>query len=252
MTILTFVTLFIAGLACGGINAVAGGATLIGFPVLIAAGLPPVVANASNFIATMPGYAAAIPTYMSELREMERSALVHAGCSILGAAVGSVLLVIGDDAIFADLVPYLILIATMLYAFSDPIQRYFATQGAHVGVARPQISGGILFLICIYGGYFGAGLGIILFAVLKIVGYAEFHRANALKNVVVTLVSLVCIAIFMGSSLISWPEALVMMVGSAIGGYQCAKYAKRISPQHLHVCVVLFGLASSVYSFATA
>ena len=249
MTILTFLTLFAAGIACGGINAVAGGATLIGFPILLGVGLPPSVANASNFIATMPGYAAAIPSYLGELKQMNRSASVNTLSSVLGAALGSVLLVFGGDDIFSKLIPYLLLTATLLYAFSDRINRYFSTEGSLIDVESTRVSNLILFVICIYGGYFGAGLGIIMFSVLKIVGYSDFHNANALKNVIITLVSLVSIGIFASGSLISWPESLAMMAGSALGGYQCAKFAKRIPQLYLHYFVIIFGAVSTLYYF---
>lgn len=252
MDIYTIMILFVAGIACGGINAAAGGATLLGFPVLLSVGLPPSVANASNFIATMPGYAAAIPSYMGELRQMNSSAIVNIVSSVAGAAIGSIFLVISEDDVFVVLIPYLLLTATLLYAFSNKLNRYFMRENSLINVGDVRVSNLMIFVVCIYGGYFGAGLGIIMFSILKIIGYSNFHDANALKNVIITFVSLVSIGIFASRSLISWPEATIMMLGSAVGGYQCARLAKRIPQYYLHSFVIGFGAISTLYYFLKA
>jgi len=249
MTTHTLLVLFFAGIACGAINAAAGGATLLGFPVLLSVGLPPSVANASNFIATMPGYAAAIPSYIGELNHIKSSAIVNIVSSIAGAVVGSILLVLSDADIFTKLIPYLLLTATLLYACSNRISQYFLHNSSLLNMRNVRVSNSILFLVCIYGGYFGAGLGIIMFSILRIIGFNDFHSANALKNVIITFVSLVSIGIFSSNALISWPEASIMMLGSAIGGYQCAKYAKRIPQHYLHNFVIGFGSLSTLYYF---
>ncbi|MEM7005938.1 MAG: sulfite exporter TauE/SafE family protein [Pseudomonadota bacterium] len=245
----SFANLFLAGVACGGINAIAGGGTLIGFPVLLGAGLPPTVANATNFIATMPGYAAAIPSYLGELKQLSQSAMTNTLWTVAGATLGSLLLVLSGDAVFVGLIPYLILTATLLYAFSDRVNRLFSSEKVRLNAKGIRLSNLILFIVCIYGGYFGAGLGIILFSALKIVGYCDFHHANALKNLIITVASLVSIGIFIFGSLIAWPEAITMMLGSALGGYVTAKKAKLMSQNYLHLFVTLFGFASTIYYF---
>ncbi len=246
----TIVLLLLAGMVCGGINAIAGGATLLGFPVLLSIGLPPNVANASNFIATMPGYAASIPAYTTELRGLRKPAFVNVMFSTAGAGIGSILLVLGGEAVFTGLIPYLLLTATLLYGFSDRIHRYFMRPELWLNMNNIWFSNSILFSTCIYGGYFGAGLGIIMLSILRIIGYADFHQANGLKNVIITAVSLFSIAIFMGSSLIAWPEAITMMIGATIGGYKCAQFAKRIPPEYLHKFVLVFGTVATVYYFS--
>ena len=246
-----FLLLFGAGLVCGGLNAVAGGATLLGFPVLLSVGLPPPVANASNFVATVPGYAAAIPSCLRELRRMVRqSVIVQIISATAGATLGSILLVLGDSDFFTQLVPWLLLIATALYAGSDKIGAYFSKNHSLFNIKNIYISNVIIFFVCIYGGYFGAGLGIIVFALLKIIGYNNFHDANALKNVMITAVSLVSIGIFSSNALIAWPEAGAMMFGSALGGYYCAKWAKKIPQRYLHRAVVTLGMSYTLYAFA--
>lgn len=243
------VFLFLTGTLCGAINAIAGGGTLLGFPVLLSVGLPPSVANASNFIATMPGYAAAIPSYMDELRGLKSSAVTNTISSAIGAITGSILLVIGGDTIFSKLIPYLLCSATLLYAFSGQINAVFSRDGSLLNTNNNAVGNVILFVVCIYGGYFGAGLGIIMFSVLRIIGYLDFHEANALKNVIITIVSLVSIAVFASGSLISWPESTVMMAGSALGGYQSAKYAKNVPQKLLRQLVIAFGTVLTIYYF---
>ena len=159
------------------------------------------------------------------------------------------LLIFGGEALFTNLIPYLLLIATILYGLGDKIRRYFSQPETFLNINNVWFSNSVLLIVCIYGGYFGAGLGIIMLSVLRIIGYDDFHQANALKNVIITVVSIFIVTIFMGSSLIAWPEALTMMVGSTIGGYQCAKFAKKIPSGYLHKFILAFGTIATVYYF---
>lgn len=249
MSIQIVLMLFTAGVIAGGINAIAGGATLFTFPVLMAAGLPPTVANASNFVAVLPGNAAAIPAYASELRENRQAALQLVFASLAGGAIGSILLVISPDAFFLELVPWLILLATLMYTFGERINasvaRWVGSSGGPIG----GIGYFLMFVFSIYGGYFGAGLGVITLAVLKIMGYLDFHKANALKNLTNTGLGLLGVAIFSYSGLIAWPQAIVMMVGAAVGGYISAYFARRVSQTLLHNAVVILGFCLAIYYF---
>ncbi len=241
--------LFLAGMLCGAINAIAGGATLVGFPVLISLGLPPNVANASNFLATMPGYAAAIPSYAKELRRMKKAIYPILLASLLGGGLGSVILVISPSDIFVQLTPYLLFIATLLYATGGLINRWVSAFLKTESLQQSKFSNIAFFGFSIYGGYFGAGLGIIILSILKIVGYRDFHESNAIKNIMITLVSLLSIAIFIAGGLIAWPQALVMMTGSAIGGYLAAKEAKRVPQNLLRYAIIVVGFSFSGYYF---
>lgn len=252
MSLITIIYLFFAGALCGAINAIAGGATLIGFPVLISVGLAPSVANASNFLATMPGYAAAIPSYAKELRRMKSSLFPLLGASLLGGGLGSVILVFSPSAIFVKLTPFLLLIATMLYAFGNQINQWVVYYLKDDNLKHSTFGKIATFGASIYGGYFGAGLGIIVLSILKIIGYQDFHQSNALKNMMMTLISLLSIAIFIAGGLIAWPEALTMMVGSGLGGHLAAKHAKKVPQQMLKRCIIVVGLGFSGYYFYTA
>jgi len=236
------------GLFGGVWNAIAGGATLFTFPALIAIGLPPVVANATNYLALLPSNAAALPAYREELRGLGRSLLPLLVVSGLGAVVGSILLLVSDPDLFVALIPFLILFATALFAFGDSLRvRFLDWAGETRGTSMVYAA---LFAFSIYGGYFGAGLGIILLAIAQMMGFSEFHVANSIKNLLATSFTILSIFIFGVGGLIAWPEAVAMMVGSPIGGYAGGRFAKQVNTRYLRGAVIVFGVLLSVVYFA--
>ncbi|MCI5076710.1 sulfite exporter TauE/SafE family protein [Oricola sp.] len=246
MTFQTALFLLAVGVFGGAWNAVAGGATLFTFPALMAAGLPPLAANATNYLALLPANAAALPAYRAELKAAGsalRPLLIVSG---LGAAAGSALLTVSDPDLFIELVPLLILLATGLFAYGDALRRRLTSLA---GAERSQVYVHIgLFVCSIYGGYFGAGIGIILLGIVQLAGFSSFAMANALKNLLATAFTLISIAIFGVGGLIAWPEALVMMAGSVVGGYLGGRYAKRVNERVLRAAVIVFGLVlAAVY-----
>ncbi|MEM9707463.1 MAG: sulfite exporter TauE/SafE family protein [Pseudomonadota bacterium] len=239
--------LVVIGLLGGMWNAIAGGATLFTFPALMAVGLPPVVANATNYLALLPSNAAALFAYGEELRGLGRRIIPLLVISGLGAITGSVLLLVSDPALFEALIPFLILFATILFALGDRLRSWLLR---NVGESGGRLSIYLaLFLSSIYGGYFGAGLGIILLAIAQMLGTADFHVANSIKNLLATSFTILSIAVFGIGGLIAWPEAVAMMVGSTIGGYVGGRAAKRVNTQYLRSIVILFGLVLSLVYF---
>ncbi|MEM0978296.1 MAG: sulfite exporter TauE/SafE family protein [Pseudomonadota bacterium] len=238
------------GLFGGAWNAVAGGATLFTFPALMATGLPPVVANATNYLALLPSNAAAIPAYREELRGLGKTLVPLLFISGVGAITGSILLLVSDPDFFVKLLPFLILTATCLFAFGDRLRIWLlATLGENRGNNAVYIG---LFLSSIYGGYFGAGLGFILLAVAQLLGFSNFHVANSIKNLLATSFTILSILVFGVGGLIAWPQAIAMMVGSTIGGYTGGRLAKNINTKYLRGMVIIFGLMLSlVYFFRT-
>lgn len=237
------------GLIGGVWNALAGGATLFTFPALMAVGLPPVVANATNYVALLPANAAALPAYRRELRGLGRRLLPLMIVSGLGALCGSLLLLVSDPDVFVTLIPYLILAATLLFACGDTLRRWLLSGAGAAGHGR--LMHAALFVVSIYGGYFGAGLGIILMALAQIMGFRDFHVANSIKNLLATSFTLLSIIVFGIGGLIAWPEALVMMAGSTLGGYACGFLARRVDQRVLRALVIAFGLVlSAVYLFS--
>ncbi len=236
------------GLFGGVWNAVAGGATLFTFPALMAAGLPPVVANATNYLALLPSNAAALPAYRQELRSVGRALWPLMIVSGLGAIAGSLFLLVSDPKIFEILIPFLILLATVLFAFGEGLHRWLLVLAGETK-SRTLVYAA-LFLSSIYGGYFGAGLGIILLAIAQIMGWSDFHIANSIKNLLAVSFTVLSIVIFGIGGLIAWPEATAMMVGSTIGGYQGGRLAKRVNQCVLRGLVIVFGLVLSCWYLA--
>ena len=248
MTVETIALLLGIGLFGGAWNAVAGGATLFTFPALMVAGLPPVVANATNYLALLPSNAAALPAYRQELKDIGQAIWPLLIVSGLGAIAGSLLLMVSDPQVFVVLIPFLILLATGLFAFGDALRKRLLSM-AGIGKSGTLVYVA-LFVSSIYGGYFGAGLGIILLAIAQILGFSDFHMANGIKNLLATSFTVLSIAIFGVGGLIAWPEAVTMMAGSSLGGYLGGRYAKRVNDRVLRALVILFGLVLSTVYFA--
>jgi uncharacterized membrane protein YfcA len=240
MTLWDIILLLGVGFIGGIWNAIAGGATLFTFPALMFVGLPPLVANATNYLGLLPSNAAALFAYKTELRQVGRRILPLMLVSGLGAMVGSLLLVNSNPKTFMNLVPFLILLAVLLFAFGDQLRHHLLRIA---GASRASwLASAFLFVSSIYGGYFGAGLGIILLAIAQIIGYSDFHQANSIKNLLATSFTLISIVIFGFGGLIDWNAAFIMMLSSSAGGYFGGRLAKRVNQTILRNAVVLFGL----------
>ncbi len=244
MTLFEILMLMAAGVVGGSVNAIAGGGTFFTFPVLIAAGLDPLTANASNAVAIFPGSAAAVPAYKEELRRAEN--LVQRGViAAFGALLGAGMLLWAGGAAFAKLVPFLIFTATLLFAFGPAIRGLAEKAKSH----SPFFNGAIEFLFAVYGGYFGAGLGILLMASLTIVGVRDIQMANAQKNLISTIISTISVSIFIFAGVIAWPQTLSVLVGAIFGGYMGARVARKVPAKVLRAVVISIGLGLSVFYF---
>lgn len=230
-----------AGFVGGACNAVAGGGTFFTFPALLAAGVPPVAANATSAISIWPGHAASLLGYRVELRRHAGRLKSGAWASVPGAIAGAVLLAATGDGLFRQLIPWLLLVATLLFAFGPGLRsRLSASRSGDL--PKPAIF--LLDLIAaIYGGYFGAGLGILLMAVLTLAGLSDANEANAVKNALATLVSSIAVAVFIATGIIAWGPAAAVLAGAIAGGYLGARFARRINPAILRAIVIAVGLA---------
>ena len=248
MLIVHVAIMFVAAFMAGMINAIAGGGTLITFPVLIWIGLDPKVANATSTVALWPGLMGGVWGYRKELQN-SRKILVRLGTtSILGGAVGAALLIATPTTTFARLVPFLILFATALFMAGEPIRRWLRFQPA---VAEPRARwwmGAIPFQFAsaIYGGYFGAGNGILMLAALGLLGLHDMHRANGIKNFLGVCINSAAVLGFVVAGLVNWPEALLMAAGAVAGGYFGASAAQRVGQLIVRRAVVLIGLIIGV------
>jgi uncharacterized membrane protein YfcA len=252
MSVAQALFLFAAGFAGGTVNAIAGGATFFTFPAMLAAGIPPMAANASNTTALVLGSVIAAWAQRQDLVDAGLRRLpALAALGLAGGAAGAILLLVTSDRAFMVLVPFLLLIATALFAFSPrllaAIRRRRPAQG---GLNLNAWTVLILILCLVYGGYFGAGLGIMLLAGLAIAGLEEVRVANALKNGMSALVNGTAVAVFMSQGIIVWPAALTMMAGASLGGFAGAKIARHLPNRIFRAIVIAVGSLLTVWYFA--
>lgn len=242
-----WVLLFVAGVLGGCINAVAGGGSFVTFPALIAAGLDPLTANASNAVALYPGSAAAVPAYRRELAAAGRRALAIR-CAIalaFGLAGALLLLWVGGEA-FEAAVPWLLLAATATYAFGPRIRALAEAAGSAARPAKRVLEA----LVATYGGFFGAGLGVMVMAVLTVAGLRGYDVQNAQKNLVVSVIKGIAVVTFIVAGAVAWPQTLAVFAGATVGGYGGARLARRIPEGVLRATVIAAGLGlSAAYLF---
>jgi uncharacterized protein len=242
-----------AAVVGGAVNALAGGGTLITFPMLTAVGIPTVAANVTNTVALCPGYLGATFAQLKDLRANRRRLWTLGSAGALGGVLGGVLLLNTGEATFRTLVPYLILLAAGLLAVEEPLHRRHAdrigSSGAQSGHEGPAVVS--VFLASIYGGYFGGGLSVIVLAVLGLVAHDSLTRLNALKQVISFCVNMAAALFFLFSGKVVWSAAVVMAVGSLVGGGVGGLLAGRIRPVVLRWVVVGAGIIISIIYFAS-
>lgn len=237
-----------AGFLAGAINSVAGGGSLISFPALLGAGFPAVPANVTNTVALWPGYVGGALGYAGMLRRRSREFLPLAGTALVGAVLGAVLLLTTSADVFRSLVPYLILAACALLAAQPRIAAWVRSRSRHVG-GRPNstaLHACVLAASC-YGSYFGAGLGVMLLAVLGVLLQETLNEINGIKNALSLLINTVALVAFALFGPVQWGAVLVMAVASLVGGYGGALVARRISPRVLRGSVLVFGVVVAVW-----
>jgi uncharacterized membrane protein YfcA len=241
---------FLAALAAGFVNAIAGGGTLISFPVLIAIGIPPVSANVTNTIALCPGYFGGAIAQRKDLLSQTRRVWKILPVSIIGGIAGGLLLLNTSENSFRSLIPYLILMSAILLAFQPMLKKFVETRSQQA--LHPKTKDGLLlfviFLAALYGGYFGAGLGVILLAVLGLLIDDSLIKLNALKQIISLSVNVSAAIYFCFSGLVNWPIVAVMVFGSVVGGNIGGRTASFIKPALLRWAVVIIGFAvAAVY-----
>jgi uncharacterized membrane protein YfcA len=246
---LDFVLIALAAVAAGAVNALAGGGTLITFPVLTAVGLPAVAANITNTVALLPGYFGATLAQRKDLRGQEHRLWWAAPAGLIGGLIGGILLLRTGEKLFRDLVPYLILLASGLLAVQEPLRRWLVRRMAdrqHSGTSHERWAALPLGMAAVYGGYFGAGLSVIILAVLAVVLEDNLTRLNGLKQAVALSTNVAAAIFFLFSGQVVWLAAAVMMVGALTGGIIGGKLAGRIKPAQLRLVVVVIGVVVAV------
>jgi uncharacterized protein len=245
--------LFLAAVVAGAINSVAGGGSFVSFPSLLFVGIPPVNANASNTVALWPGQVASIGAYRSQLRHLSWTAVMPLLITgVVGGVLGGWTLLKTPQTTFMRLVPWLILIATIIFALSGRVTRWVRQRTSshehHEFSARRGVP--LQLFIAFYIGYFGAGAGILILAMLALLGMDQIHTMNALKALLTTVSNGVALTLFIVSHAVYWPETILMIAGSILGGYFGAYFAQKTKPGYVRAIVIVIGFTLSIYYFA--
>ena len=246
------VFLFCAAFVAGLLNSVAGGGSFISFPALLFTGMPAISANATNTAAVWPGTVASAVAYRNAFNAQARRLLVPLILiGIIGGVVGARVLLVTPQTTFLHLIPWLMLTATLLFMAGPRITAWVRGRAALGKTSRALTVAGffLALMISIYIGYFGAGVGILLLSLLALMGMDDIHAMNGVKTLLVSVVNGVAIVTFVVAKVIVWPQALLMIVGSLIGGYGGAYYAQKMNPAHVRWLVVLVGFGMAGYFF---
>lgn len=266
MTFLQGTALFLAAVLAGALNSVAGGGSFISFPTLLFTGVPSIPANATNTIAMFPGSVASIPAYRKDFANERRELLLFSAVSVVGGVLGAVILLRTPPKLFDHLIPWLLLIATLIFAFGGSVGQWLRARregcapadaasmddGSVTGEQSPRallVVMAVQFIIAMYGGFFGGGIGIMMLAGLSLLGMRDIHAMNALKVVLASVINGVAVIAFIIAGAIYWPQALVMIVGAVTGGYGGAALAHRVPPLYVRRFVIVVGLLISAYFF---
>lgn len=244
--------LFCAGLIAGALNTLAGGGSFVMFPALLAAGVPPVLANASNTYAALPGYASGAAGLWADIIKYRERLFLYSVLALIFGYVGAELLLRVSDQQFSLVVPWLMLFAVVLFAFGGAINSW--VQGHANGSHRLKAAGAILLLgllagICIYGGFFNAGLGILLLAFLALTGLTDMHAMNGLKLWISGVIALVAVVRFAINGSIDWYFGSIALVGVTIGGYGAARLAHHVPTGLIRALVIVYGVVLTGYFF---
>jgi uncharacterized membrane protein YfcA len=252
------VFLFFAALVAGALNSVAGGGSFISFPALLFTGMAPIAANATNTAAVWPGSVASAVAYRNRITPAARRLLPPLLITgVIGGVLGACILLRTPPATFLHIVPWLLLGATLLFVASGPITARVNALHARSRSRRDDTPSALLMaialllelLVAMYVGYFGAGVGILILALLAFMGMEDIHTMNALKTVLVSVVNGVATVTFIWARVIVWPQALLMLVGAMLGGYGGAHFAQKIDPQRIRWLVIAIGFTMSLYFF---
>ena len=254
MSTVEIIALAAAGAAAGMVNAVAGGGTLITFPALLAFGMPSITANATSTLALVIGTAGSAYGYRQQISQVKVWLRRYIPVSLLGGLLGGILLTHTKESTFARMVPFLLLFATFLFMGQGPLKRLADAAGLSSATGQSSrraiwLAGAFQFLVALYGGYFGAGIGILMLATLGCLGLSDIHQMNGIKTILGSLINLVAALYFVGSGLIDWPRMGIMTAGALIGYFAGAHYSQQIPQQWVRRIITAIGFTISAVIF---
>lgn len=252
MTPLNIILLFFAGMLASALNSVAGGGSFISFPALLLLGIPPVNANTTNTVALWPGSIASAGAYRQELTAGWRALVPLVLVSLAGGIVGAALLLNTPQETFARLLPFLLLMATLLLAFSKRITQ--AVRGRGIGSnLSPGVTNTLVlvlqFFIAVYGGFFGGGIGIMMLAIMSVRGMENIHAMNSIKTLLAAVINGLAVAVFVLAGQVYWQPGLVLLAGAVLGGYGGAYLAQRFESEHVRKFIIGVGFFLTIYFF---
>lgn len=252
---MTEILLLLAGLLGGAVNSLAGGGSFIVFPALLFAGVPPVLANASNTYAALPGYVSGAVGYWKSVAPYKDRLVVYGLIAAIFGYVGAELLLVVSDEQFSKVVPWLMAFAVLSFIFGNRINAALRARGG--GRSGMKALGTVLILallaaVSVYGGFFNAGLGILLLAFLAMAGMSDMHAMNGLKLFISSTIALVAVVRFVFNGTIDWYHGSIALVGVTTGGYVAARLAQHIPTQWIRMGVIVYGIAMTLYFFWTA
>ena len=238
-----------AGVLAGAMNSIAGGGTIVTFPSLIISGLSSIVANATSTIALLPGTISSVFGYRRKIPLVRHWLKWFGPVSLVGGLIGGILLVRTPSAVFDHLVPFLILFATVLFMANSTVARFFRPGGKEP--SRRWLVGATIFQfgVALYGGYFGAGIGILMLASLGMLGFQDVHEMNTVKTILGFLINIVAAIYFVASGIVDWSSAGTMAVGTIIGGFSGAHFAQKIEQRMVRRLITAIGLILSALMF---
>ncbi|MGE0210745.1 MAG: sulfite exporter TauE/SafE family protein [Parvibaculaceae bacterium] len=248
----TIALLFAGGILAGGVSAVAGGASFITFPLVLATGLSPFAAGITNYIALAPANLIALIGYREELARVRHKLPVPMVVSAVGGLIGSLLLIWSGAEIFARLVPWLLFAATALFALGSWIKAKLRNRAPLAGPGWESVSLFCQFLLALYGGYFGAGMGFVLLACLNIFGYDNLHEANTVKNAFICVFSVIGIVILLTSGQMSWAHGLPIGIGTIVGAYGAVRFVRTLPEAAVRYSILAWAAFLTLYYFLEA
>lgn len=245
-------SLFTAGFLGGVLNSIAGGGSFITFPALLFFGVPPISANATNTFASCAGYLSGAFAFRKDLYAHKRELPFILLVSLAGGIAGAWLLLQTPESVFRVIIPWLLLFATLLFIFGGKLNsslKNFALYHQHASIIGRLLLVLLLLGICIYGGFFNAGLGIIVLSYLALAGYSNINTMNGLKLLVSSAISLIAIVLFIYRGVIAWQEGMSVLLGTLVGGYVAAHISRKLSQKHIRSFIITVSCVITFYFF---
>jgi len=250
--LLKLASLFAAGFFGGILNSIAGGGSFITFPALLFFGVPPISANATNTFASCAGYMSGTYAFRKDLYAHKDKLPLIILISLVGGVFGASLLLQTPEALFREAIPWLLLFATFLFIFGGTLNNYlkqFASSHQHASALGRFLLLILLLGVCIYGGFFNAGLGIIVLSYLALAGYSNINTMNGLKLLVSSTISLIAIVLFIYAGVIEWLEGISVLLGTLVGGYAAAHLSRQLPQKYVRTFIIIASCGITIYFF---